>query len=71
MKSKGGTIEEALFKLQELGLSLNEYKSRGINEIPLEQFENLLDFTIESLRACDDHFKKIETTITEILSNNM
>jgi hypothetical protein len=71
MKSKGATIEEALFKLQELGLSLNEYKSRGINEIPLEQFEDLLDFTIESLRVCDDHFKKIEMTITEILSNNM
>lgn len=49
------SIEKALAELQEAGFKLNEFKKvKGDNSITLESYEELLEFTIDSISSFKD-----------------
>lgn len=54
MSNETFTIEDALFKLQEIGLNINELKKYGHKTITIDAYEKLLDWTIECLRNIND-----------------
>lgn len=48
------SIEEALYNLHETGFRVNEYKIKGINSVPLENFESLLNWAIDAITEMKD-----------------
>lgn len=44
------TIDDMLFRLQEMGLQINELKKRNIDTIKLSTYEALLNYTISLIR---------------------
>lgn len=59
-------LENAYFVLQEISLCLNEEKKKGVNAIRIEDYEKLMDFTLdvlgryrESIKSNDDFLDKI------------
>lgn len=60
-----GSLESVILQLQEIGLELNEFKKHQ-SEIQIESYEELLDFSINSFRAMDEHLGKVTKYLEEI-----
>lgn len=44
------TIDDMLFRLQEMGLQINELKKRNVDVVKLSAYEALLNFSISLIR---------------------
>jgi hypothetical protein len=58
---------DALIKLQEIGLQVNEYKKNGGVHIPIEDYEKLLNWSIEAIRIATDQHDVLVNSIDALL----
>lgn len=58
------TLENAMFRLQAAGLDLNEYKN-GNKELPVGMYEELLNFSIETLSKVMEYHDAVEKTFDQ------
>lgn len=56
MSNETITIEDALFQLQDMGMTVNELKRDGCEVVSIDAYEKLLDWAIESLRKINDNY---------------
>jgi hypothetical protein len=59
MVKEGISHHEALMKLHEIGLSVNELKGKGLNQVPVDQYEKLLSWSIETVREMGDKYDQL------------
>lgn len=60
-----GSVEEAIMILQNLGLKINEYEKTN-SMIPVEQYKELLEFTIAVARRTNEITETIDEMIEDI-----
>lgn len=66
VNSHSDRVEEFLFKLQELGLVTNEYKKDN-QTISVDQYLQLIDTTVETLRWCIGNMREGEEIVKDLL----
>ncbi|MCA1039373.1 hypothetical protein LCM00_07695 [Bacillus infantis] len=66
-KAERGSMEEALYILQNIGLQLNEYEKTN-SDIPVKNYKELLEFSISIARKTTEVSETIDEMIGDIES---